>query len=65
MAGDNMTSDFPLFMQNKEWYYYDWDEHSCITYKGVRVGAIRTHGKIATIFPNIDQRNASVKMEKK
>ena len=24
-----MTTDFPLFMQNKEWYYYDWDEHKC------------------------------------
>lgn len=26
-------------------------------YKGVRVGVIRTHGKIATIFPDIDQYN--------
>ena len=24
-------------------------------YKGVRVGVIRTHGKIATIFPDVDQ----------
>lgn len=25
------------------------------TYKGVRVGVIRTHGKIATVFPDTDQ----------
>ena len=26
-------------------------------YKGVRVGVKRTHGKIATIFPDINQKN--------
>ena len=25
-------------------------------YKGVRVGVIKTHGKIATVFPDVDQR---------
>lgn len=28
------------------------------TYKGVRVGVIRTHGKISTVFPAIDQSKA-------
>lgn len=25
------------------------------TYKGVRVGVIKTDGKIATVFPDVDQ----------
>lgn len=28
------------------------------TYKGVRVGVIKTHGKIATVFPDSDQSKA-------
>ena len=35
------------------------------TYKGVRVGVIRTHGKIATIFPDTDQSSVLTKRRKK
>lgn len=35
------------------------------TYKGVRVGVIRTHGKIATIFPDIDQNSVLAKRRKR
>lgn len=34
------------------------------TYKGVRVGVIRTHGKIATVFPDTDQSSAIRKRKK-
>lgn len=34
-------------------------------YKGVRVGVIRTHGKIATIFPDTDQSSILTKRRKK
>lgn len=34
-------------------------------YKGVRVGVIRTHGKIATIFPDTDQSSVLTKRRKK
>ena len=35
------------------------------TYKGVRVGVIRTHGKMATIFPDTDQSSVLAKRRKK
>lgn len=35
------------------------------TYKGVRVGIMRTNGKIATIFPDSDQSKALKKRRKK
>lgn len=34
------------------------------TYKGVRVGAIKTNGRIATIFPDVDQSSALKKRRK-
>lgn len=35
------------------------------TYKGVRVGIMRTNGKIATVFPDSDQSKALRKRRKK
>ncbi len=35
------------------------------TYKGVRVGIIRTHGKTATVFPDTDQSSVIKKGKKK
>lgn len=34
-------------------------------YKGVRVGVIRTHGKIATVFPDIEQSSILKRRNKK
>ena len=34
------------------------------TYKGVRVGIIKTNGKVGTVFPNIDQSPALKKRRK-
>lgn len=35
------------------------------TYKGVRVGIIRTYGKIATVFPDSDQTSVLNKRKKR
>lgn len=35
------------------------------TYKGVRVGVIRTNGKIATVFPDVNQKSVIKKGNKK
>ena len=35
------------------------------TYKGVRIGVIRTNGKIATVFPDSDQSSIIDRRRKK